>query len=505
MSNRLTKIFMAAALSLGAIASLADDTTPNLVKDGGMEVWKEIGPEESLYYYNKLKKLQVSFTDEGKILKPSAYEQGGISVVQRESDDVYSGNYSLRLKSSRFYFFSAAGPAYTDVRQGDIYVVRFMAKGSGNARMRLEVYKNRTHIGRGYTLELRGKPIPDKWTPIEQRILVGQTSPDKIYPGLEATGEMLIDDVFVGRVLRKDEQTGAKKVPKEYDTRIAFASAATRAPAIDGRLDDAGWKAATVFSGFRLAHEQTLLAPQQASFRVLSDESAIYLGIEIILPDAQRIRGELGVPSREDKAGDVYTDQHSVEVFIQPPGQARYVQYVVSLNGCQWDGVGMDKTWNGQWQHAVSAGDDRWFLEVMIPAADVKLQKITAAEGWRLNVVDNKDGNYATWSAVGNNYHTPFAFGSLATRDFPSWCAAKLQGWTAQRAKAAAQADQLGLMVADRLEQADKFTRGLPQTPAGEQADWKTVTRTYALMNFVDTVYRVMNAEMQYASWFAEE
>jgi len=472
--------------------------TPNLVRDGGMEVWREVRPEEA--QYNSLKKLQVSFDGANNILMPSAYEQGGISVVQREEKDVCSGKYSLRLKAESFYMHFAFEGAYA-VRRGDFYVTRFMAKGKGSATVYLTVYGD----GTAYTLEQKGTPVPDKWTLIEQRILVGGASPDRIYPRLSVSGDLLIDDVFVGRVLREDEAVQAMSVPKEYDERIVFASAAAAALVIDGKLDEACWNAAVPFSGFRLSQEQTLLAPEQAAFRVLYDTSALYLGIEIKLPDAPRIQEELkAVPSKEDKNADVYSAQHSVEIFIQPPGQSRYIQCVVSLDGCRYDGVALDNSWNGQWTYGIGTEKDRWFLEMRIPAADLKLDTIASGEGWRLNVVDNKNGNYSTWAAVGNNFHNPFAFGTLITKDFPQWRQDKLQAWGGMRKKALDQAGKPGLLFADRLERAANFTQTLPAIAAGEKLDWQNVTRGYALINFIDAVYRTMDAEMMYAEFFQQ-
>ncbi len=510
IKNPLCQGFIAFCFLLTAAAHGQTGLTPNMIRDGGMETWNEILPEQS--QYNNLKKLQVSFADTDEILMPTAYEQGGISVVQREEKDVYSGRYSLRLKASRFYMHSAYANAYYDVRQGDIYVVRFMAKGTGTPRAWLNVYRDRESLGTAYTIEQKGAPVADKWTMIEQRILVGQTSPTKVYPAIESASEMLIDDVFMGRVLRENEQSEAKRVPKEYDERIAFASPAAAAPVIDGKLDEECWNAAIAFSGFRISQEQTLLAPEQSSFRVLYDEKAIYIGMEIPLADARRLMEEMNSVILKDAAGnprdktaDVYTDRHSIEVFIQPPGQSRYVQYVASLDGCRFDGTGLGKQaseWNGRWTCAVTGENDRWFLEIMVPAADLNLEKIGSTEGWRLNVVDNREGNYAIWAAVGNNFHTPFNFGSLVTKDFTQWRGERMQAWDIMRKKAADQDGMHGLNFTERLEKSGNFAGTLSEQKNGKTADWTTVTRTYALMNFVDSVYRSIDAEITYAGYF---
>lgn len=487
---------LAGWLAIFVATATAADLTPSLVRDGGMETWLEVKPEQALF--NRLKTLQVSRADNGSILMPSAYEQGAVTLVEREEKDAASGRFALRLKGDSFYFREGFPNAYA-ARRGDIYVSRFMAKGTGTAAIMLTVYGG----GSAYTLDQKGKPQPDTWTLIEQRILIGGASPDRIYPRLAVTGDVLIDDVFLGRVLRKEDAVAAQAVPKEFDERIAFAAAATKPPAIDGRLDDECWKSATPFSGFRVTSEQGLLVPEQASARVAYDPEAVYLGIEVPLADADRVLADLESAARRgDPTADAYSARHSVEVFLQPPGQARYVQCVASLDGCRFDGTGVGKdnfAWNGQWTFGVHAAKQGWTLEMRIPAGDLTLPKIESAEGWRLNLVDNRDGPYGTWAAVGNNFHNPFGFGALVTRDFAVWRQDKLAAWDTLRRTIADAAARLRLDVTDRLDRAARFAESLPAPAADKQLDWQTVTRTYARMNFVDAVYRAMEAEISYA------
>lgn len=498
--NRPPTLTLAVWLALFTAASAAENFTPSLIRDGGMETWREVKPEQSLF--NRLKILQVSRAENGSILMPSAYEQGGITQVEREEKDVASGKFALRLKGESFYFYKSFPDAYA-TRRGDIYVSRFMAKGTGTARMLLTVYGSGKVSGGAYNLDQKGKPQPDRWTLIEQRILVGGAAPDSIYPRLEVTGDVLIDDVFIARVLRSEDVVPASPVPREYDERIAFASVAAKAPVIDGRVDDDAWKAATPFSGFRVTSEQGLLVPEQASVRVAYDENALYFGIEIPLADAGRVLTDLKATTRQgDATADVYSARHSIEVFLQPPGQARYIQCVASLDGCRFDGTGLGKgnfAWNGQWTFGVHAGTQGWTLEMRIPASDLNLAKIESTEGWRLNIVDNREGNYGTWAAVGNNYHNPFSFGTLVTRDFAAWRQDKLRAWDTLRRKHADAATRLRLDVTDRLERAARFAQSLPAPTADTRLDWLAVTRTYAQMNFVDAVYRAMEAEITYA------
>lgn len=300
-----------------------------------------------------------------------------------------------------------------------------------------------------------------------------------------------------------DERTDGKKVPAEVDARIAFASPAGSGLAIDGRLAEPAWTSALPFSGFRRAGEQSEYADEQASFRVLHDDTAVYLGIEVPLPDARRVLEELtAAPLPGDPKGDVYSARHSVEIFLQPPGQSRYIQCVASLDGYRFDCTGLGKenfAWNGTWSQATGVGDDRWQLEVAVPAADLALDTIPAGDGWRLNVVANGPAGGATWAAVGNDFHKPFGFGGLVLRDFSGWRRAKLLEWDRQRAAAAEAAGRLGLSFADRLARTTAYATGLAADSGAAADDWRAITRIFGRMHYVDSVYRGIASEIAFS------
>lgn len=300
-----------------------------------------------------------------------------------------------------------------------------------------------------------------------------------------------------------DGQAGGKKVPADVEARIAFASSAGLGLAIDGRLAEPAWTSAVPFSGFRRAGEQSEYADEQASFRVLHDDTAVYFGIEVPLADARRVLEELkAAPLAGDPKGDVYSARHSVEIFLQPPGQSRYIQCVASLDGYRFDCTGLGKenfAWKGTWSQATGAADDRWQLEVAVPAADLALDSIPAGDGWRLNVVANGPAGGATWAAVGNDFHKPFGFGGLVLRDFSGWRQAKLLDWDRQRAAAVEAAGRLGLSFADRLARTTAYSAGLAADSGVAADDWQAITRTFGRINYVDSVFRGIASEIAFA------
>lgn len=509
ISMRRVSMALAAAVGVFLTASMAwcGELTPNLVQDGGIEQWEEVLPTGP--GWNGLnftwKTWQFSKTEKGGLLRPvflnqpSDYHFKGI--LQREDSDVHGGKHALRLKGG-FYLNGKDGEEGSyRTAEGDVFVSRYWVKGAGQVRMNLTVYGD----GQSVLLEQKGAPQKDKWTLIEERCLILGQAPTQINPFISASEEMLIDDIFVGRVLREKESLG-KSVPEDCGERVVFASEVSDPPVIDGKLDDECWQTAMVFSGFRSYNDQVTLAGLQTLFRVLRDESALYIGMEIILPNARQELEELakqplmekpGVP--QDKCADLYKERHSVELFLQPPGRPTYYQYVVSLDGYRYDGAGQDAKWNSEWTFAITVGEDRWFLEMRIPAKDMGLERITHGEEWTLNVVRNKEMGYSTWSAVGGNFHNPAGFGTLLMMEFKEWRAVKTKEWESVKGILR---DAKDPGFDERLRRLDAFSSSLGAGKEGGETDWETVTRRYGRLAFIDWSYRVMREELCYKRFF---
>ena len=138
MKALLAKIFMAGCFSFGIVAYSAEETTPNLVRDGGMEQWNEVSPGTGTYETLTLnRKWQMSTTENGNLLVPSIFSQLAANdfIMKMETTDVFSGKTSLRFNGAA-YLEKASEDAYK-TRSGDIYVVRYMVKGkSAESRCR---------------------------------------------------------------------------------------------------------------------------------------------------------------------------------------------------------------------------------------------------------------------------------------------------------------------------------------------------------------------------------
>jgi len=473
------------------------DLTANLVQDGGIEQWEEIQPTDS--GWNTLafswKSWQFAASDKGGLWRPAFLNQPADyqfkGILKKDDGDVHGGKHALRLKGG-FYLNGKDGEAVSyKTAAGDVFVSRYWVKGEGQVRMHLTVYGE----GQSVLLEQKGKPQKDAWTLIEERCLILGQAPTQINPWLWSADEMLVDDIFVGRVLRAKEISGlVKAVPDDAGARVVFVSPAIAPPVLDGRLDDACWQKATPYSGFRNYNDQITLAGLQTLCRVLRDETTLYFGFEIQLPNARQILAEL-TGNAEPKPADSYRERHSVELFLQPSGSPAYYQFVVSLDGCRYDGMRSDATWNGTWTFAISADEDRWFLEMQIPTNDMSRERIASGEEWRLNIVRNKEMGYSTWSVVGGNFHNPAGFGTMLMADFADWHGAKVGEWASVRKNLLAGNDPV---LEERLRRLEAYEKGLPLPAVGGMADWETLTRCYGGLAFVDESYRTMQEEKRY-------
>jgi hypothetical protein len=492
------------ALLLGApvLVLPAGEVTGNLVLDGGLEEWQATGPKDPWWDYLTVQWRSAEFArdEQGRILTPRLADQFyETRLVKPESADVHSGSKALRLKG-QFYLRPSQPEAYR-TRTGDVYLVHYWAKGEGQTRMYLHVYGDAT----AEFLETTGKPTADCWSLIEERIQVVGRAPSTVFPRLWAAQEMLIDDVSVVRVIRPDERR-LEAVAADLQKRVAFAWPRNGTTTVDGRLDEPAWATPVAFAGFRCHGDQSLLAAVQPAFRVLFDEHALYIGVEVPLPDAPQAFEALMRQPLLDAGGkplprtDTFSGRHSVELFLQAPGQSSYRQLVVSLDGYRYDGSGMDRSWNGAWESAVSVADDRWFLEARVPAQDLGVQQVAAVEGWRLNLCCNQPDGASTWAAVGGNFHSPDAFGELIAQDFATWCAEQPARLSRKRCAMLEAAGAQAGLYAERLA-ALEAAGTLSATP-GAAADWRAITRAYAQMDYLGSAYGRLDAEVRHRRYF---
>ncbi len=489
-SNWLCASFAGLVLTCAPLG--AEDLGPNLVRDGGVETWNEVGQGQGGWDYLTvtLRNWTFSRTDAGRILTPAVFSQAAAekSVCQRAEGDVHGGKYALRFSGGMY--LNAVTPEAYDTSEGQEYVVRYWVKGTGDTTLYLHVY------GEGgpsaEILSKQGKPEPDRWTQIQERLRVTGKGASTVFPRLTASAELLVDDIFIARVLRA-EDLRLTAVEPDTAVRAALAPLTAAPPRIDGRLDDPCWQGALAYGGMRWLDNEQVLAPLQASFRVLQDGSMLYLGLEFPEPGANEILAELK-QSPPAEALDTYKGRHSLEVFLQPPDTAAYYQLVYTLDGVRYDGRGMQAQWNGTWEAVVTSGEQGWTVEMKVPVRDLGRKGIEPGEEWGFNLCWNREANYSTWSAVGYRFHNPFAFGRLIMSDWTQWTQASTAAWQEQAGNLARRGPAVGLPVEFRLALLRKAAATVKTT--AEPGSWEDLTRAYSRVQFVNHGYQALRSEV---------
>jgi cellulose/xylan binding protein with CBM9 domain len=200
---------------------------------------------------------------------------------------------------------------------------------------------------------------------------------------------------------------------------------------IDGKLDEAAWKGASVVK-LRGADGKKD-AGHATSVKILWDENSLYLAFECQDPDIWTAhRGRDSFLWTEDV----------VEAFIDvDPSEPGYVELEVSPRGDLFDGLFLAHrtkvlmSWNPEIRVAVSVDgtvdrrddvDRSWTVEMAIPVADLAPAPKVGAPGaeikpgtaWRINFyrneVSGKDAAEAqAWAPVKNDFHAPELFGKI--------------------------------------------------------------------------------------------
>ena len=216
----------------------------------------------------------------------------------------------------------------------------------------------------------------------------------------------------------------------------AVASPVTAPPTVDGRLDDAAWKAAPPCGSF-MHNTGHYPAEDQTEFRVCYDAKNLYFGVTAYdknVPVARR------KTPRERRDGPVYDDD-CLEIFLDAKGDRKtYYHMIVNANGAiydAWRKPEADASWNGVSESAGIVGDKQWSAEFAVPLSALGVTDAGALRSMGLNVGReqySRDGHLlAQWVPSlnpGGGFHAPRAFGLLlfgeSAETMPACDAAKL-------------------------------------------------------------------------------
>lgn len=184
-----------------------------------------------------------------------------------------------------------------------------------------------------------------------------------------------------------------------------------RAPAIDGKLDDACWKAAPVVSGFTRYDKPEVVAVQ-TSFRVGYDAEFLYFGVHCDEPNAKR----LSPTAAGRDSGQVFRGE-TIEIFLDPRHDHHgYHQLALNLANAFYDSLRTERSWNCAAKTATSIVSNGWELELAIPWRDLKVTpKAGTVIGFNVCRDRHAGGGreWSNWAQTRANFHDPVRFAHL--------------------------------------------------------------------------------------------
>ncbi len=142
----------------------------------------------------------------------------------------------------------------------------------------------------------------------------------------------------------------------------------SRAPVIDGRLDDSEWRKATVVTGF-FVPDSGRSPDQRTEVRVLADARTVYVAFTCD-----------GAPVRSGDAGVLALRDH-VTVEFDPEGNRTYRTFSVSADSAQFENGVSGVTSSERWQGAAEATESGWTAELAIPVGQATSNSQAVALG----------------------------------------------------------------------------------------------------------------------------
>jgi len=198
---------------------------------------------------------------------------------------------------------------------------------------------------------------------------------------------------------------------------VAHATARKGQIVIDGKLDDAGWAAATPITDFaQMVPDEGKPASQRTELRFVYDETALYVGARMY--DSLGAKGVKAVLARRDQLLDGMsglTSDKIALVFDTYRDKNGRTWFELNPLGVKGDHQNGDASYDPVWEGAANIDSLGWTAEFRIPYSQLRFSRDTA-QTWGMQVWRNVDRRneqdmWAFWRM--NEYGGPAYFGTL--------------------------------------------------------------------------------------------
>lgn len=225
--------------------------------------------------------------------------------------------------------------------------------------------------------------------------------------------------------------------------RVAVATVVAQPPVVDGKLDDAAWRAATPLNGFiqRELHEGEPVS-ERTEVRVVSDGVALYVAAYLfdrepaLIVPGEKVRDV--ALDNSDSFGfvlDTYLDRQNGFMFGTTPAGVEHDGQVVKEGeggGVQVSGQtramsgsmgGYNLNWDGSWTVATSSDSLGWYAEFRIPFSTLRYGGCVS-QTWGVNFARRirRKNEIAYWSFIPRqfNLYRLSRAGTVEVRQLPT-------------------------------------------------------------------------------------
>lgn len=205
------------------------------------------------------------------------------------------------------------------------------------------------------------------------------TSPRRFVGGLLAAFALLGEPTLASA--RPQGGAADEAAPAEVEARKLHAVHTSKAPTIDGRLDDALWAEAEESHGFiQREPDGGKPATHDTSVRVALDDANLYVALRMVDPDPAAIVSRIhrrDQDSATDWVGvavDGYLDRRTARLFMVNAGG-------VQRDGLIFNDTNEDMAWDAVWESAVHIDEGGWSAEFRIPLTVLRFSQGSGAWG----------------------------------------------------------------------------------------------------------------------------
>ena len=212
----------------------------------------------------------------------------------------------------------------------------------------------------------------------------------------------------------------------------ALVPSGTAVPILDGRLDDAAWRAATPIADLRQREPlEGVAASERTEVRVLFDETTLYIAVHAFDSEPDKVIARI---LERDKV--MVADFDGTPQFGGDDGIALLIDglhdhrnamvFATNANGAEFDALLTDEgrefnvDWRGVWRVASARTADGWSAEFAIPFRSLRYQPGEAE--WGLNVFrmirrKNEEALWQGWTRDGGGFARASLAGHLSGLD----------------------------------------------------------------------------------------